>query len=86
MSRKRVLTGAAAIAAECARYGSLAVGAHTRCATDMRNTCKVLRAHKGLQLKPLRIRSIFSPQFPVGSTKTPEQLILETAVARRVIG
>jgi hypothetical protein len=38
MSRKRVLAGAAAMAAECARYGSPAVGAHTRCATDIKNT------------------------------------------------
>jgi imidazolonepropionase len=75
MSRKKVLTGAAAMAAEYARYGSLAVGAHTRCATDIQNIGKVLRVHKGLQLKPLRIRSIFSPQFPAGSTKTPEQLL-----------
>jgi imidazolonepropionase len=74
-SRKRVLAGAAAMGAECARYGSLAVGAHTRCAADMQNAGKVLLVHKGLQLKPLRIRSIFSPHFPAGGTKTPEQLL-----------
>ncbi len=75
MSRKRVLMGAAAMAAECARYGSLAVGAHTRCATDIQNTGKVLRVHKGLQLKPLRIRSIFSPHFPAASAQDSEQLM-----------
>jgi imidazolonepropionase len=75
MSRKRVLTRAAAMSAECAKYGTLAVGAHTRGATDLQNTGKVLRAHQALQLKPLRIRSIFAPQFPAGSARTPAQLL-----------
>lgn len=64
MSRKRVLARAGAAAAECARYGTLAVGAHTRAATDLPNIRKILRAHQALQLRPLRIRSIFSPPFP----------------------
>lgn len=68
MSRKRVLARAGAMAAECARYGCLAVGAHTRCATDIQNIGKVLRVHRSLQLKPLRIRSILSPRFQPGST------------------
>jgi imidazolonepropionase len=64
MSRKKVLTRAAAAASECARYGSLAIGAHTRCAADLPNIRKLLRVHHALQSKPMRIRSIFSPQFP----------------------
>lgn len=74
MSRKTVLTRAAAMSAECARYGCLAVGAHTRCATDLRNAGKLLRIHQTLQSKPLRIRSIFSPQFPPGR-ETPAQVL-----------
>lgn len=62
MSRQRVQAQAAALAAEWARYGCATVGAWTPCATDMRNITKVLRTHKALQLKPLRIRSIFSPR------------------------
>ena len=62
MSRQRVQAQAAATAAEWARYGCATVGAWTPYATDMRNIAKVLRTHKALQLKPLRIRSIFSPR------------------------
>jgi imidazolonepropionase len=62
MSRQRVQAQAAATAAEWARYGCATVGAWTPCATDMRNIAKVLRTHRALQLKPLRIRSIFSPR------------------------
>jgi imidazolonepropionase len=75
MSRKRVLARATAMSAECARYGTLAVGAHTRGATDLQNIGKVLRAHQALQLKPLRIRSIFSPQFPLRALRTQAQLL-----------
>jgi imidazolonepropionase len=61
MSRQRVQTRAAAMAAEWARYGCLTVGARTPFATDMQNIGKVLRTHHALRKKPLRIRSIFSP-------------------------
>jgi imidazolonepropionase len=87
MSRKRVLARATAISAECARYGCLTIGAQTRCATDLRNVGKLLRVHQALQLKPARIRSIFSPQFPPdganGATgvKTPAQM-LETLTSK----
>ena len=39
------------MSAECARYGCLAVGAHTRCATDLQNIGKVLRVHQSLQVQ-----------------------------------
>jgi imidazolonepropionase len=71
MSRKRIIARAAATAAECARYGSLSIGAHTRYATDLQNIGKVLRTHQVLQLKPLRIRSIFSSVFENTSAKSP---------------
>jgi imidazolonepropionase len=63
MSRRRVLARAAAMSAECARYGCLTIGAQTRCATDLQNIGKLLRVHQAVQLKPARIRSIFSPQL-----------------------
>jgi imidazolonepropionase len=63
MSRRKALARASAAAAECARYGCLAVGAHTRCAAELQNIRKLLRVHQALQSKPMRIRSIFSPQF-----------------------
>jgi imidazolonepropionase len=61
MSRRRVLAKAAARSEELARYGCLAAGAHTRCAGDLKNISRLLRAHRTVQGKPLRIRSIFSP-------------------------
>jgi imidazolonepropionase len=60
-SRQRIQARAAVVASEWARYGCLSVGARTPWATDMKNIGKVLRTHHGLQSKPLRIRSIFSP-------------------------
>jgi imidazolonepropionase len=81
MSRKRVMARAAAMAAECARYGSLSIGAHTRSAEDLQNIGKVLRTHQALQSKPLRIRSIFSPRLPVESTAATAQL-LETLTTK----
>jgi imidazolonepropionase len=75
MSRQRIQTGAAAMAAEWARYGSLTVGANTPCAVDMRNIGKVLRTHRALQLRPLRIRSIFSPQVPAGDGESPASML-----------
>jgi imidazolonepropionase len=81
MSRKRVTLRAAAAAAECARYGSLTVGAHTRWTSDIQNISKVLRTHQALQSKPLRIRSIFSPQFPPDAAGNPMQA-LETLTSK----
>jgi imidazolonepropionase len=78
MSRQRVLTRAAAMSAECARYGCVTIGANTLCARDLKNIGKLLRVHQTLQLKPTRIRSIFSPQLsPDGTTgtKTPAQML-----------
>jgi imidazolonepropionase len=66
MSRQRVQARAAAVAAEWLRYGCVTVGARTPCALDMRNIGKVLRTHQALQSKPLRIRSIFSPELQPG--------------------
>src|SRR5580692_8090074 len=71
MSRQRVQVRAAAKAAEWARYGCLAVGARSPCAVDMRNIGKVLRTHQALQMRPLRIRSIFSPEVPPGASESP---------------
>ncbi len=62
LSRRRLEDGAIAAAAAWARYGTLTVGAHSGYAGDLRETTKVLRIHQGLQNKPLRIRSIFSPR------------------------
>ena len=78
MSRQRVLTRAAAMSAECARYGCVTIGANTRCARDLKNIGKLLRVHQALQSKPMRIRSIFSPQFPTDGTsgaKPPGQIL-----------
>jgi imidazolonepropionase len=75
MSRQRVQLRAAAMAAEWARYGCLTVGAHTPCAIDMRNIGKVLRTHQALQSKPLRIRSIFSPEAPPGDGESPASML-----------
>lgn len=61
VSRQRLYARASALAGEWARYGCLTVGAYTPCATDMHNIGKVLRTHKALKSRPLRIRSIFSP-------------------------
>jgi cytosine/adenosine deaminase-related metal-dependent hydrolase len=81
MSRQRVQVRAAAKAAEWARYGCLAVGARTPCAVDMRNIGKVLRTHQALQLRPLRIRSIFSPEVPPGAAE-PSASMLEALITK----
>jgi imidazolonepropionase len=60
MSRKRVLAVAMAAAQQCVRYGCLTVGSHTGSAGDLKNLLKLLRAHRALQKKPLRIRPILS--------------------------
>ncbi len=63
MSKRIVYARAAAMGAEWARYGCATVAASTPCAGDMKNIGKVLRTHCALQSKPLRIRSIFSPDL-----------------------
>jgi imidazolonepropionase len=62
VSRKRLELQALPVAASLTRLGVLTVGAHTRSAVDLRETTKTLLIHQGLQNKPLRIRSIFSPE------------------------
>ena len=81
MSRRKVLTRAAAVGAEWARYGCLTVGARTPWATDMPNIRKVLRTHQELQSKPLRIRSIFAPGIPCGGER-PAAGMLEALTAK----
>ena len=75
MSRQRVQTRAAAMGVEWARYGCLTVGACTPCAVDLKNIWKVLRTHRALQSKPLRIRSIFCPRFPQEGRKFPASML-----------
>ncbi len=84
MSRQRVLARASAMSAECARYGCVTIGANTRCALDLKNIGKVLRVHQALQLKPMRIRSIFSPQFPADGANgaKPADQILEALTSK----
>ena len=60
ISKRNIEIRAAAAAAERSRYGCITAGSNTACARDLKNTIKVLRAQKALQLKPLRIRSIYS--------------------------
>jgi len=60
MSRKRVLATAMAAAHQCVRYGCLTVGSHTGYAGDLKSILKLLRAHRSVQTRPLRIRSILS--------------------------
>jgi imidazolonepropionase len=59
-SRRNIEIRGTTAGIERARYGCVTAGAHTGCAVDLKNTVKVLRAHRALQLKPLRIRSILS--------------------------
>jgi imidazolonepropionase len=61
VSKHRLESRAAAVAADMARYGVLTVGSHTLFAPDLRTTSRALRLHQAMQSKPLRIRSIFSP-------------------------
>jgi imidazolonepropionase len=81
MSKKKVHARAGAAAAEWARYGCLSVGAHTGHAADMKNISKVLRAHRALQARPLRIRSVLSPRMPAGEGKFPVAM-LEALISR----
>jgi imidazolonepropionase len=85
MSKQRVLGRAAAMSAECARYGCVTIGANTRCARDLQNIGKLLRVHQALQLKPIRIRSIFSPQLEPDGAKTAAQ-VLETLTSKWLPG
>lgn len=64
LSKRRLEAVGIASAAAWMRCGALSVGAHSGYAEDLRETAKVLRIHKCLQGKPLRIRSIFSPRKP----------------------
>jgi imidazolonepropionase len=82
MSRRKALARAAAAASECARYGCLAVGAHTRSAADLQNIRKVLRVHQALQSKPMRIRSIFSPQFPPEASSEATSQMIEALISK----
>jgi imidazolonepropionase len=75
MSRKLALSRAAAMAGACARYGSLSIGAHTGYAADLKSINKVLRVHQALQMKPLRIRSIFSPRLKAVDGKPVDQML-----------
>jgi imidazolonepropionase len=63
MSWRRLESRAAGAAADLARYGVLTAGAHTLAAPDLPNTVRALRLHHRLQSRPLRIRSVFSPQL-----------------------
>jgi imidazolonepropionase len=47
---------------------------------DMRNIGKVLRTHQALQMRPLRIRSIFSPTLP-GTDESPASMF-ETLITK----
>jgi imidazolonepropionase len=61
LSLRRLEAAAAGVSVDCARLGTLSVGAHTGYATGLRDTVKILRVHHALQGKPLRIRSVLSP-------------------------
>jgi len=84
-SKKKVHARAGAAAAEWARYGCLSVGAHTGHAADMRNISKVLRAHRALQARPLRIRSVLSPRMLMGEGKCPVAM-LDALISRWLPG
>ena len=79
LSERNVTVRAAIVAGERARYGCLTVGATTSCATDIRNVIKVLRAHRALQSKPLRIRSVYSHR----STTPIDELVARWLPAMR---
>jgi imidazolonepropionase len=63
VSKHRLAQTGAAAAADWVRCGVLAAGAHTGHASDLRETLRILRIHQTLQGKPLRIRSIYSPDI-----------------------
>jgi len=70
VSRKRLVVTASAAAVGLASAGVLTIGAHTADASDLRETVKTLVIHRGLQNRPLRIRSIFSPATAPGGELT----------------
>jgi imidazolonepropionase len=83
MSRKRVLAAAMATAHQCVRYGCLTVGSHTGYATDLKSILKLLRAHRAVQTRPLRIRSILSLRPGLEDTSAGESsALLETMAAK----
>lgn len=81
MAREIVHARAAAAAAECARYGCLTIGAHTAYATDLKNIRRVLRTYHMLNLRPLRIRSIFSIRM-LSVDDQPALQTLSTLISR----
>ncbi len=81
MAREIMHARAAAAAAECARYGCLAIGAHSAWVTDLTNIRRVLRTHQMLNFKPLRIRSIFSTRLLSVDGRPPLQT-METLVSK----
>jgi imidazolonepropionase len=81
VSRKRLEIAASVAAAELARAGVLTIGAHTGNASDLRETLKILLIHRGLQNRPLRIRSVFSPTTSPDGGKMTEDWLL--AVRKR---
>ena len=64
MPRRQRETETARTAADHARYGYLAAGAHTAGAEDFREIVKILRAVQNAQLRPLRLRAILALPFP----------------------
>ncbi|MDP9170003.1 MAG: amidohydrolase family protein, partial [Acidobacteriota bacterium] len=67
LSRRIVESAALVVADEWARSGVLSMGAHTGYASNLKDSLKILRVHRALQGKPLRIRSIFSPRTALKS-------------------
>lgn len=61
MSQRRLLAKAAARSDAHARHGCLTAGAHTRCASDLKNIARLLRIQGTVQRRPMRICSVFSP-------------------------
>ena len=62
LSRRVLDAGAAGFVSQCVRSGVLSIGAHTRAASALKDTVKILRVHRALAARPMRIRSIFSPR------------------------
>lgn len=73
VSKHRLESTAAEVAANWVRGGVLSVGAHTGGAASPRESLRILRTHQGLHARPLRIRSVFRPFMPeVKNTSTWE--------------
>jgi imidazolonepropionase len=71
-SNRKVLRKAAERSEELARYGCVTAGGHTRCASDLRNITRLLRVHRMMQRRPVRIHSILSP---MATPESAEQII-----------